>query len=46
MTSGRAKQVRAIDGQYLNNVITGVAGDADIGYLSSHAGLAKAGVSY
>jgi prepilin-type N-terminal cleavage/methylation domain-containing protein/prepilin-type processing-associated H-X9-DG protein len=36
MTVPRARQVLAIDGYYLNNVITGPSGDADIHWLSYH----------
>jgi prepilin-type N-terminal cleavage/methylation domain-containing protein/prepilin-type processing-associated H-X9-DG protein len=43
---GRARQVHAVDGDYLNNAITGPVHDPDIHYLSSHGGLVTAGVSY
>ena len=46
LRSGRARQVCAIDGQYLNNAINAPAGDPGIHYLSSHGGLVKLGVSY
>ena len=36
MTSPRARKVIAIDGQYLNNGITGNVGDPDINWLSYH----------
>jgi prepilin-type N-terminal cleavage/methylation domain-containing protein/prepilin-type processing-associated H-X9-DG protein len=36
LTQARAKAVVAIDGQYLNNVITGPIGDPDIHWLSQH----------
>jgi prepilin-type N-terminal cleavage/methylation domain-containing protein/prepilin-type processing-associated H-X9-DG protein len=38
MSRGRARQVIAVDGQYLNNGITGPVGDQDIHWLSYHAG--------
>ena len=38
MTSPRAKMVAAVDGQYLNNAISGKVGDPDIHYLSYHGG--------
>jgi prepilin-type N-terminal cleavage/methylation domain-containing protein/prepilin-type processing-associated H-X9-DG protein len=46
LTGGRARVVHAVDGDYLNNAITGRIGDPDIHYLSSHAGLVNAGISY
>lgn len=45
MTKPRAKQVSMIDGNYINNVITGVRGDPDIHWLSYHGGT-KTGNSY
>jgi prepilin-type processing-associated H-X9-DG protein len=38
MTKPRARQVTAVDGQYLNNGITGVQGDIDIQWLAQHGG--------
>jgi prepilin-type N-terminal cleavage/methylation domain-containing protein/prepilin-type processing-associated H-X9-DG protein len=38
LTQQRVKQVSTIDGQYLNNAITGKAGDPDIHWLSQHGG--------
>ncbi len=46
LKSGRAQQVHAVDGDYLNNAIHGPNGDPDIHYLSSHGGLVKPGTSY
>ena len=43
---GRARVVHAVDGDYLNNAITGKIGDPDIHYLSSHGGLVNPGISY
>jgi len=38
LSSGRARQVTATDGDYLNNKITGRVGDPDIHWLSFHGG--------
>ncbi len=38
MTAARAKRVSMTDGQYLNNAISGKAGDPDIHWLSQHGG--------
>jgi prepilin-type processing-associated H-X9-DG protein len=38
LTQQRVKQVSTIDGQYLNNQITGPPGDPDIHWLSQHGG--------
>jgi prepilin-type N-terminal cleavage/methylation domain-containing protein/prepilin-type processing-associated H-X9-DG protein len=46
LRSARAQQVHAVDGDYLNNAITGRAGDPDIHYLSSHGGLVNQSISY
>lgn len=46
LVAGRARQVHAVDGDYLNNGIPGKPGDADIHYLSSHGGLVRPGISY
>jgi prepilin-type N-terminal cleavage/methylation domain-containing protein/prepilin-type processing-associated H-X9-DG protein len=47
LAAGRARQVVAVDGQYLNNYNFGArAGDLDVHYLSSHGGLAKDSISY
>ena len=46
LASGRAQQVHARDGDYLNNAITGRSGDPDIHYLSSHGGLVNQSISY
>jgi len=42
LTQPRVKQVHAVDGDYLNGVITGAAGDPDIHWLSSHGGTVTA----
>ncbi len=46
LSVGRAQQVHAVDGDYLNNAVSGPAGDPDIHYLSSHGGLVRPGVSF
>jgi prepilin-type N-terminal cleavage/methylation domain-containing protein/prepilin-type processing-associated H-X9-DG protein len=39
---GRARQVHAVDGDYLNNDVTGFAGDPDIFWLAFHGGTVAA----
>jgi type II secretory pathway pseudopilin PulG len=46
LTSPLALQVRAIDGDYLNGVISSTNGDPDIHFLSSHAGLVNPNISF
>jgi prepilin-type N-terminal cleavage/methylation domain-containing protein/prepilin-type processing-associated H-X9-DG protein len=46
LASGRAQQVHARDGDYLNNAVSGRAGDPDIHFLSSHGGLVNPSISY
>jgi prepilin-type N-terminal cleavage/methylation domain-containing protein/prepilin-type processing-associated H-X9-DG protein len=38
LTQARVKAVSAVDGQYLNNAISGPIGDPDIHWLSQHGG--------
>lgn len=45
MTAPRALKVSMVDGQYLNNAISGKSGDPDIHWLSFHGGT-KTPVSY
>jgi len=45
MTAARARRVSMVDGQYLNNAISGKAGDPDIHWLSMRGGT-KAPISY
>jgi prepilin-type N-terminal cleavage/methylation domain-containing protein/prepilin-type processing-associated H-X9-DG protein len=42
LTQPRAKAVLAVDGQYLNNAISGPVGDPDIHWLSQHGATATA----
>jgi prepilin-type N-terminal cleavage/methylation domain-containing protein/prepilin-type processing-associated H-X9-DG protein len=42
LTQARAKAVSAVDGNYLNNAITGPIGDPDIHWLSQHGGTISA----
>jgi prepilin-type N-terminal cleavage/methylation domain-containing protein/prepilin-type processing-associated H-X9-DG protein len=46
LRTARAQQVHAVDGDYLNNSVTGKIGDPDIHYLSSHGGLVNQNISY
>ncbi len=41
MSGGRAAQIHAVDGDYLNNGVTGRAGDPDIYWLAFHGGTTK-----